>query len=398
MGVRIRPPASRGATRNSRAPSATWSPTPAPTSVTVPANGALSASSIFIASSAPSTSPSATAWPSSTRTSSTVPGIGARIAPSLTSRAWSPKTSGRSKTWRWPWCTTSTLWAPTLTTARCRAPSMPSTDRVVLGGELLHGGLLDQAARPVHQHRPVELDHHRGRLGAQPPAVGAERVPAAGVLGPDERRGPRRDHPGGPRRRLGDRVPVQPRGVDRGVAELLARGQRAQEPGVGGQAQDRGVVEGGDQRLAGRLAVGAAGDHLAEHRVVRRADDLAALQRLVHPGPGRPAHQHGRAGLGQEAVEGVLGVDPGLDGVPGQAEVGLAERQRLAGGDAQLQLRPGRRARRRTPRPPRSPGARPGGGCSSPGSRPRRWPRRAGTPRCRRSRSPPRRPARRPPR
>src|SRR3954471_4304673 len=40
-------------TRKRRAPRPTWSPAAAPTSVTVPANGALSASSIFIASIAP---------------------------------------------------------------------------------------------------------------------------------------------------------------------------------------------------------------------------------------------------------------------------------------------------------------------------------------------------------
>ena len=50
-----------GSTTNRVKPSATWSPVFALTSVTVPANGALSASSIFIASMTPSVSPSATA-------------------------------------------------------------------------------------------------------------------------------------------------------------------------------------------------------------------------------------------------------------------------------------------------------------------------------------------------
>ncbi len=98
----------RCSTRNSRAPRATCSPAVASTAATVPAKGAVSASSIFIASMAPSTSPSATAWPVSTRTSSTVPGIGAVMLPSPAAAPWSAKTSGRSKTCRCPWSTTST--------------------------------------------------------------------------------------------------------------------------------------------------------------------------------------------------------------------------------------------------------------------------------------------------
>ena len=71
--------------------------------------------------------------------------------------------------------------------------------------------------------------------------------------------------------------------------------QRPQEAGVGGQPEDGGLVERVDQRPAGRLAVGAVRDHLAEHRVVRRAHDLAALQRVVDPRRrSRPPHDRAR--------------------------------------------------------------------------------------------------------
>ncbi len=53
---------------------------------------------------------------------------------------------------------------------------------------------------------------------------------------------------------------------------------------------------------------------------------------------GRPAHLRRRTCLGEEAAEGVLGVDPRLDGVALAAHVVLRQRQRLAGGDDQLQL------------------------------------------------------------
>ena len=67
--------------------------------------------------------------------------------------------------------------------------------------------------------------------------------------------------------------------------------------------------------------------------------DLPALQRVVDAGAASGQRTSvGRAGLRQEAAEGVLGVDPGLDRVPVDGDVVLGERQRLAGGDPQLQL------------------------------------------------------------
>ena len=75
---------------------------------------------------------------------------------------------------------------------------------------------------------------------------------------------------------------------------------------------------------AGGLPVGAVHDHLAEHRVVRRGDDLPALQGGVDADRSSSGSSvgaagqrtRGGAGLRQEAVEGVLGVDPRLDRVP----------------------------------------------------------------------------------
>ena len=92
------------------------------------------------------------------------------------------------------------------------------------------------------------------------------------------------------------------------------------------------------QGAPGGLAVGAVGDDLAEHRVVRRADDLPALEGLVDAYAVRPPHQVGPAGLREEAAEGVLGVDPGLDRVTVDADVVLVEGQRLAGGDVELEV------------------------------------------------------------
>ncbi len=204
------------------------------------------------------------------------------------------------------------------------------------------------------------------------PAVEPER-PRAG----NGRGGPGGEHPGDVAAGGRQVVVVEPGGVDGGVAELVAGRQLPQEADVGGEAEDRGLVERPDQRAPGGLAVGAVDDHLAEHRVEAGADDLAGLQRRVDAGRGRPLDAGGGAGLRQEVVERVLGVHPGLDGVTVEVQVVLGERQLLAGGHPQLERdEVGVRSRAR------SPGARPGAGCSSPGSTPLRCRRRAGTPRC----------------
>jgi hypothetical protein len=232
-----------------------------------------------------------------------------------------------------------------------------------------HGRLVDQAvdlqpvhARlvghrlhpvPVHVVRPhrehpgvpvdVQLDDDRCWWPAGPPAVGdGER--AAGVrplaAGSFLRDDPGRDEYGDAGVRRLDRVgvAVEPRSVDRVVAELGGVGKGTEEPEVGREAEDRGVVESGDQRATGRLARRTVHDHLAEHGVVGGADLRARLQRRVDPGSGRPADQRGRAGLREEAVERVLGVDARLDGVAAAGDLVLGEGQRFAGRDPELQV------------------------------------------------------------
>ena len=98
----------------------------------VPANGAVSDSSIFIASITPSTCPSSTRSPSATRTSSTVPGIGATtraVADGLgvgePVRPGEDDVADRGRT-------TSTTSGCTLTTARTRVAVDHSSSDVVL--------------------------------------------------------------------------------------------------------------------------------------------------------------------------------------------------------------------------------------------------------------------------
>ena len=57
-----------------------------------------------------------------------------------------------------------------------------------------------------------------------------------------------------------------------------------------------------------------------------------------HTGPVRLGEVEHVAAGGQEAAAGILGVDAGLDGVPGHRDVVLRDRQLLACGDAHLQF------------------------------------------------------------
>jgi hypothetical protein len=133
---------------------------------------------------------------------------------------------------------------------------------------------------------------------------------------------------------------VQPRRVGRAGHDLRAVEQREQE-GLGRRptAQDDGGLADRTAEAGQRLGpVPAPGDDLRNHRVVGRRDDVADGHAGVHADarPGGQAHELHRAGRGRELLLGVLGVEPGLDGV---AELGgRVALQPATGGHVDLQL------------------------------------------------------------
>ena len=237
----------------------------------------------------------------------------------------------------------------TFTTACWRRPSMLSTTTCRSASSCCTGRRRRRG--PRRGRRPpagrARRRPGRGRAASRQPSP-LERVRRRPWPAVDQRLGPGREDPRQCRRRLLDGGRVQPRGVDGRVAELVARDQHPQEADVGGQPEDRGVVEGVDQGAAGGLPVGPVHDDLAEHRVVGRRHDLAALQRGVDPHPAAagenrsadPGQRTSSAvpACGRKPWNGVLGVDPGLDRVAVQRDVVLGERQRLAGRDPELEL------------------------------------------------------------
>ena len=87
-----------------------------------------------------------------------------------------------------------------------------------------------------------------------------------------------------------------------------------------------------------RRPVRAPDDELAEERVVERRDLVARVQVRIHAdaGAARGVVALDDAGAGPEIRLRVLGVDPELDDVAAERDVGLAEAERLAGGDPDL--------------------------------------------------------------
>ena len=193
-------------------------------------------------------------------------------------------------------------------------------------------------------------EHQRGAPGGH--AVGA--AGAALLCGQRSRRqGPgQRIGLGALQQGLARLLPlVDQRGVHARFAEGRVVEQVAQKACVVAQAQQRGVVQRGHEAADGVLAVAAMGDELGHHGVVVGGDfaaladagvDAHLAKRSLAPGAARqrllgPPVAH-RAGLRREAVVGVFGVQAHLDGMAGQHDVLLRQRQRFARRHAQLPL------------------------------------------------------------
>ncbi|TFB00624.1 hypothetical protein CCMA1212_007206 [Trichoderma ghanense] len=160
---------------------------------------------------------------------------------------------------------------------------------------------------------------------------------------------------------LGEDLVVDGAGLEELVAPLVdeARLDVAGDEGLGGahaleeldvcaQADNLKGAQGGGELGNGRLAGVAADDELGDHAVVGLGHDAAGAEAPVQADVGivlGGVQQHGvdeLARVRHEALLGVLGVDAGLDGGAALAhallDLGLRQRQLLAGGDAELPL------------------------------------------------------------
>jgi hypothetical protein len=104
-------------------------------------------------------------------------------------------------------------------------------------------------------------------------------------------------------------------------------------------------VEGLAQQGQRGGTVGGMGDQLGDHRVIPGGDLVTLADPRIHPhgaaleSGGRGKGEVGEpAGRRQEAALGILGIEPGLDGMAVDPQVALGEGQGFAGRDAQLQF------------------------------------------------------------
>ena len=246
--------------------------------------------------------------------------------------------------------------------------STPKARPPTLGQALEPAGALD-----VHIHRrPRRAPRGSGRRGTGTPAAGRPARPArtstwCQVSWPTSGRprsaeansrsllalhvrvvrldgGGQQGHVEPPRRRVAvGHHRVEPGRVHLAADELRPVEQVEQEGLVRRAAADhrRGLLERARQAGPRLAAVPAPGDHLGDHGVELRRDDVAGS----HAGVDADARARGQgqvldlARRGREAAVRVLGRQPGLDGVAAdRRRPGRDVRQQAAGGDVQLQL------------------------------------------------------------
>ena len=182
------------------------------------------------------------------------------------------------------------------------------------------------------------VDGRASRRRVEPPAAGPRRAVPARRAVPR----PRDQAASGRAVALGPPV-RRPDAVERVGACLAVPDDRlahepAQEPQVRRHAEhDRGIERRG-QPVQRRRPVRAVGDDLGQHRVEAARDLVPVRDAGVDPDAvaARPAEVLEPSGRRQEPVLGILGVQPDLDGVADDGDVGLVEPERLAGRDAQL--------------------------------------------------------------
>src|SRR5262249_8770329 len=103
---------------------------------------------------------------------------------------------------------------------------------------------------------------------------------------------------------------------------------------------DHELVQGPEQRSDREVSARAVDEELADHRIVVRRNPISTVAVAVEPDP-RSAGRNEELDLapaGLEIAVRILGVDPALDRVPAELDVGLSERNPLAGGDQDLLL------------------------------------------------------------
>ncbi len=186
----------------------------------------------------------------------------------------------------------------------------------------------------------TDVDGHL-RTTASRPAEEAGRLDVVGGVGQVDGRLHQREVGEGRRQEAVCRLlAVEPTGVERTGRQLGTAEQVEQEALIGGSLANHHGRPGQRPLQPGQrlLAIGAPREHLGDHRVEGRRDDIALGDAGIDPdaGAGRETQQLDDAGRGQEPACRVLGIEASFDGVA--VNGGGLTLQPAPAGDVQLEL------------------------------------------------------------
>src|SRR6516225_6298473 len=325
------------------APSTTCAPVLTESSRTIPAKGARSVCSIFIASITASLCPKTTRSPIAARTASTRPCIGAlmTLSPPAACILLAEKSLMRTRVWRPARKTKASSaeknaavggWSDTGNRKRRAIFAITDASFCVLAIDHQRQRDISRAAElKTITCRPRRIVFCSGIL-----SLGC-RVPGPATL--KQRCGP---ESGGCAIRLArycaqcSKTAIDKSSIDLAVAKRRRTAQACQKGHIGTNPGDRRGIEGFGKTLKRASTGRCARDEFGNHWIVKRRNCIAAFDPAIDPDSARPVHCHNLSGRRQKTVFRIFGIDSRLDGVSVEADIVLNQRQLFTRGHTEL--------------------------------------------------------------
>ena len=131
-------------------------------------------------------------------------------------------------------------------------------------------------------------------------------------------------------------IAIDEAGIDLSLAKAFGTAERTEEGDIRPHAGDERVIESVGEPMQRNLAGRRMRDQLGDHGIVEGRHLAALFDPALDPHVGRKFQSDDGTGRGQEAVARIFGVDPRFNGVAGEGDFALRQRQLLAGRDLKL--------------------------------------------------------------
>ena len=131
-------------------------------------------------------------------------------------------------------------------------------------------------------------------------------------------------------------IAIDEAGIDLSLAEAFGTAERAEEGDVRPHAGDERVIERIGEPMQRDLACRRMRDQLGDHGIVEGRHLAALFHPALDPHVGRKFQSDDGTGRGQEAVVRIFSIDPRFNGVAGEGDFALRQRQLFAGRDLKL--------------------------------------------------------------